>query len=107
MAKRVEIKLVGYIGVDAGLCWIGDPCYILKDSIEARYKSLGKNWAEFCANLPSNGPVLKSFKYDAGHEGLGVCVSTGFGDGTYPVYAKIVHYKNHGPRVMKIWIEFK
>jgi hypothetical protein len=24
-------KLIGRIGADAGLCWIGDPCYVLPD----------------------------------------------------------------------------
>lgn len=86
-------KLVGHIGVDAGLCWIGDPCYIINVDKRDRPKTTGKTWHEFCdiyfekANDNNNRCV--SFSYNTGHEGLGVCVPTGCGDGTYPVYAKI------------------
>jgi len=31
---------------------------------------------------------VKQFCYAAGHPGLGVCVSTRDGDGTYPVYVE-------------------
>lgn len=93
-AERNGWKLVGTMGVDAGLCWIGDPCYIIHaDSIA---KSLGKNWSEFCDTLldPEGGPHSmlehKSYDFEMGHEGLGVVVGTGHGDGSYPVYAQIV-----------------
>ena len=78
-------KLIGHIGVDAGLCWIGDPCYVLPDDAEG---NPGADWSEFCNQLDPDNPVAKSFNYKAGHEGLGVCVSTGYGDGTYPVEAE-------------------
>jgi hypothetical protein len=72
---------VGNIGVDAGLCWIGDPCYILP---EDRTENVGKDWPDFCRKIA--GRDHYSFDYRLGHEGVGVCVSTGWGDGTYPVY---------------------
>ena len=78
-------KLVGHIGVDAGLCWIGDPCYVLPD----HSKDVPGDWSAFCEMLGDDSPTLKSFRYRAGHEGLGVCVSTGYGDGFYPVTAEI------------------
>jgi hypothetical protein len=87
--NRNEWKLVGHFGVDAGLCWIGDPCYILhaEDGFPA---SVGKDWGDFCSGLGDAYPVLKSYPYgDSEHEGLGVCVSTGDGDGSYPVYVRI------------------
>jgi hypothetical protein len=99
-------ELVGHIGVDAGLCWIGDPCYILQDTSEGRPKSLGKDWSEFCDGLGEDYPTRKSYDYDIGHEGLGVCVSTGFGDGTYPVYAKVIDKGSWGKRVMAIFVDF-
>jgi len=88
-------QLVGHIGVDAGLCWIGDPCYILhKDpKAEEDYNrpplAIGKDWRDFCGIISTERnemPLRKSFNYDLGHEGLGVCVDSGYGDGTYPVY---------------------
>lgn len=100
--KRKRRKQIGEIGVDAGLCWIGDPCYILhKDQPP---KAIGKDWSEFCdiLNADDQYPTCKQFNYDLGHPGLGVVVSTGFGDGVYPVYAEI----NGEDRVTKVWVEF-
>ena len=95
-----EMVKVGEIGVDAGLCWIGDPCYILHkepNEIDDLHKSIGKNWSDFCDMVGRNHT---QFNYSMGHPGLGVCVSTG--DGTYPVYANI---KNG--RVMSVFIDFE
>ena len=80
-------EVVGSIGVDAGLCWIGDPCYIIH-STDDNSQALGKNWHEFCDKLKDPSVVAQSFNYPMGHEGLGVCVSTGYGDGVYPVIVK-------------------
>ena len=41
-----------------------------------------------------------------GHPGLGVCVSTGFGDGEYPVYAEIDEVPGWGTRVKSIEVVF-
>lgn len=90
--SKKDWKLVGHIGVDAGLCWIGDPCYILHQEGEGLPSTLGKDWKEFCDAIHSASdkyPTMKSFNYELGHEGLGVCVSTGYGDGSYPVYAHL------------------
>jgi hypothetical protein len=93
------IKQVGTIGVDAGLCWIGDPCYIFNP--EERPKAIGKDWADFCSKLSKEYPTCQQFNYDRGHPGLGVVVSTGDGDGEYPVFVEIV-----GGRVAKVWVDF-
>ena len=94
-------KLIGEIGVDAGLCWIGDPCYILHTDTPP--KAIGKDWAEFCILLEnSHYPTARQFDYDLGHPGLGVVVSTGYGDGTYPVFAE---FNNEG-RVASVTVEF-
>ncbi len=94
-------KLVGHMGVDAGLCWIGDPCYIIHPH-DGMPKTLGKDWDEFCDIIEKEPrPLAKSFAYSMGHEGLGVCVSTGYGDGTYPVYIEI-----EDGRVKSVTVEF-
>lgn len=90
----------GVIGVDAGLCWIGDPCYILHASLAP--KAIGNDWMEFCEGLPLDRTVEKQFHYDMGHAGLGFCVSTGDGDGVYPVYVT----KNDEGRIAKVTVEF-
>lgn len=100
----MERLLAGHIGVDAGLCWIGDPCYILhKDKDNFPSTVLGTNWHEFCDKIgPLNTLGYQAFPYALGHDGLGVCVSTGFGDGLYPVYVE----KTEDGRVARVIVEF-
>jgi len=102
MAKQ----LVGHIEVDTGLCWIGNPCYILH--AKPFPKALGKDWGEFVGTILEGGvyPTMKSFNYDLGHEGLGVIVSTGLGDGTYPVYAEVEEIPGWGTKIKSVTIEF-
>jgi len=76
-------KLIGKIGVDAGMCWVGDPSYILPDDASER-PGLWKKLTALISNK-SFAPM----NYEAGAEGLGVCVSSGYGDGVYSVYADI------------------
>lgn len=77
-----RVKQIGVIGVDAGLCWIGDPCYVVsKDASHVWDK-----WDDFCDELTDER--TKQFNYEKGHPGLGVCVSSGYGDGEYPVFAE-------------------
>jgi hypothetical protein len=99
---REVTKLVGHIGVDAGLCWIGDPCYIMGEDASDNPQT----WDDFCKSLGNEHPTMKSFNYTAGHEGLGVCVSTGFGDGSYPVYATISDEGEWGKRIKSITVVF-
>ncbi len=92
---KSDWEKVGIIGVDAGICWIGDPCYIMHK--EEPYKDVGKDWGDFCDLLwkkgedkenPLASPRHVQFNYDGGHPGLGVCVSSGYGDGSYEVFVK-------------------
>lgn len=100
---KIEQVLVGHIGVDAGLCWIGDPCYVLPDDAT---ENPGRDWGEFCDSLGNEYPTLKSFSYQLGHEGVGVCVATGYGDGVYPVTAEIIDDPEWGRRVRSVTITF-
>lgn len=100
-----EVVLVGHIGVDAGLCWLGDPCYIMHT--DKPPKAIGEDWGEFCNTIDDDKhPTMQSYNFDMGHEGLGVLVSSGIGDGLYPVYAEVEELKNWGKRVKKVWVEF-
>jgi hypothetical protein len=104
MKQKNKKTLIGEIGVDAGVCWIGDPCYILGGD---RPKEIGKDWDGFCKSLDEKGMYngkkqTAQFNYDLGHAGLGVATSTGYGDGCYPVYATF----NDEGRVAKIEVEF-
>ena len=78
-------KKVGVIGVDAGLCWIGDPCYVVAKDCDEQFKS----WHAFCDQLGvREKDGVSVFPYKLGHEGLGIAVSTGYGDGEYDVFVK-------------------
>jgi hypothetical protein len=95
-------KQLGRIGIDAGLCWIGDPCHVLPNDSSV---NPGANWSQFCKTLEEvdkrrfprvpNRPTTHNFN------GIGVCVSTG-GDGSYPVTAEI---KNG--RVESVTVDFR
>ena len=105
MNKRIRI---GEIGVDAGLCWIGDPCYILHKNtgeLNDLKRVIGKDWGEFC-DLIGDMKHGKQLNYPLGHPGLGVVVQTGYGDGTYPVYATISDEYVGGERVTSVTVEF-
>jgi len=107
MKKKSKTKIVtiGNIGVDAGLCWIGDPCYVLHKTGKDKPKAIGRDWEGFC-DIISDMKGSKSFNFDLGHEGLGVCVSTGFGDGCYPVKAIVEDHGDMGVRVMGVFVDF-
>jgi len=95
---------VGVVGVDAGIVWLGDPCYIMHK--KKLPKTVGKDWEEFCNILGGEYPVRKQFNYELGHPGLGVVVGSGIGDGVYPVYADVEEVPGWGKRVTKVWIDF-
>ena len=80
--KNLNPKLLGRFSVDAGLVWIGDPCYILHKGEETP-ENLGYDWQNFTELVSSDDYI--SFKHDSGSEGLGVAVRTPGGDGMFPV----------------------
>jgi len=86
---------IGEIYVDAGLCWLGDPCYIMGNDASSRVK----DWSEFCENLHRGEPQHST---PLGH-GTGIAVSTGYGDGCYPV---LVTYDEETGRVASVRVVF-
>jgi len=90
MSKWIEI---GTIGVDAGLCWIGDPCY-LHDSLVAG------NWEKFTEWLW--GADGQGFKGGVRQHRDGCVVETGWGDGCYPVEVR----RNDAGRVAEVRVVF-
>ncbi len=91
-------KQIGVIGVDAGLCWVGDPCYIIGDDAT----KIWTKWSDFCDTIDyKKHPTTQQYDYPKGHPGLGVLVSTGYGDGLYPVFAEI-----EDGRVKSVTVDF-
>tara|TARA_R100000315_G_scaffold58079_1_gene33046 strand:- start:265 stop:690 length:426 start_codon:yes stop_codon:yes gene_type:complete len=69
--RRNGFATIGYIRIDAGLCWIGDPCYVIAKDCEYGWE----DWASFCQSLNQDkntreqDPLLAletavSFNYD-------------------------------------------
>ena len=87
MTTNGKWQFAGVVGVDAGMVWIGDPCYcVTPDATEHP----AETWDAFCELLKADGfPSHRQFRYRMGHAGLGVCVSTLWGDGEYPVYIEM------------------
>lgn len=76
-------EIVGYIDVDSGTVFVGDPCYTHTQDAEHTFPS----WYEYCdesfrpENKVAPGVVAP---YD-GKKGIGLEISTAWGDGSYPV----------------------
>jgi len=87
---------IGSIGVDAGMCFIGDPCYTLPyDASQRTILDADGNdlWNSLIKEMGNKQHTSMSYRtknrFNEYAEGLGVCVTTGHGDGEYPVYAEI------------------
>ena len=93
-----NVTLAGHFSVDSGQAMIGDPCYL-----EEWKTNEGEEWnLEGKENQYSyQGASATTIKMDAGTLGTdtAVVLSTGYGDGTYPVY---VHYNEDGRILMAL-----
>lgn len=76
---------VGEIGIDSGVCWLGDPSYVLP-GLDAEERL---SWRHFLEGDRTAGhPAVHQWEYRPGRPGLGVSVRTGYGDGRYDVFVK-------------------
>ena len=112
MAERKNGKwLVGRVGVDAGMVMVGDPCYL------DNYGKKSSDGFEWVATEVEAQKTANKFDYSysgacaatlsensAGELGLAsaVAVSSGYGDGVYPVYAT---YNGEG-RIVRLEVSF-
>ncbi len=95
MRKPKGFHLAGHFAVDAGQCIIADPCYI----IPADTDLVPKDWQSWHRMLESAGYFRNPLGCHQvtppnGQLEVGVVVSTGAGDGVYPVYVK---HETDGP----------
>ncbi len=102
-------KVVGHVDVDAGILWLGDPCYILPDKGKPAEFTYDQLLAIFDQQEKQTGkyPHVTTIQHngtlgDKEHEGKGVVVGTGYGDGTYPVTATF----NREGRVVRVSVDF-
>lgn len=95
MAKTKQLK-IGDVGVDAGMLYIGDPCYI-KEPIGT--DDTWTKWLRALYHSSQDGSNAAFWQID---DITAVVTSTGWGDGIYPVYAEI-----RDGRVMSVTVKFE
>lgn len=106
MAKtRNGLVQIGTVGIDAGMLYLGDPCYFIERPLgampwgtflETMYEATGEK--ENAAYWPVR---MKYAETDPRAFQAGMVVTTGDGDGEYPVYAVI-----KDGRVRRVVIDF-
>jgi len=72
---------IGTVGVDTGRLLIIDPVHLDSDETRALLQQLTN-----AAGLDSGGPA-RQLHFSHGHAGLGVVLTSGWGDSTYTVMA--------------------
>lgn len=77
-------ELVGYVWVDSGSIWVGDPCYVI--GTDADHDKL--SWSEFCGKWFDHMNPVPNAKEVLG-TGIGFAIETQYGDGSYPVFITI------------------
>ena len=98
--KTNKWKKVGVMSVDSGSCLVGDPCYFVGKK---------ETWHDFHDTLDEGGYFEKhsvQLKHELGHDGRGVVVSSGFGDGNYEVFIKTEKIEGWGERVKELKVVF-
>ena len=104
MAKKRTRKQIGTIGVDAGMCWIGDPCYIervMHDGYDAFLRAhIDFDQPEQVYQIPAQWETRPAGDPNRGC--LALIVGTGYGDGQYPVTATV----DEDGRVLSVTVTF-
>lgn len=88
------MEKIGTLYVDAGIVMVGDPCYTLSDDASHRTE-VAKSWDKFCE---ATGSEKVSAPFG---KGTALVVSSGYGDGEYPVYVEW-----DGGRVARLIVDF-
>lgn len=100
--KRCQHKVIGHLGVDAGLMYFGDPCYIPEDTVNDWDRFLDKHITDQTAIIKDAAWAVDR-RGPSADEGIdfGIVVRSGMGDGIYPVIATICD-----GHVVRITIDF-
>ena len=97
-----DLEFAGLFTVDSGQAIVGDPCYL--DDYDTN-KNEDWNTQGKAGQYSYQGISATTLAHDFGEIGMGkaVAFSTGWGDGTYPVYVKL----NEDERVSMVIIDFE
>ena len=102
--KIDNLTLIGQISVDSGQAMVGDPCYLDEwkpwNADEQEFSDHVNKKGEYSYLGACNATITEGY----GQLGFGTAVvfSTGYGDGSYPVYAEF----DENGRVAKVVIDF-
>lgn len=86
------MEKVGTVYVDAGCVMVGDPCYTqgtdATDHVESWDEFLRETWPNVFGGFGqiNHAAQMEDAVNALGKPGLGIVVSSGYGDGEYPVY---------------------
>lgn len=81
-----DFELIGEVGVDSGALMICDPRYV--DEQWNNDSEVSNFSLEGCIAVTQQDAAAGQLTYAMGHAGAGVVFASGYGDGTYSVYAK-------------------
>jgi hypothetical protein len=97
-----DLVLAGAVTVDSGQIMLGDPCYL--DEWQSKYDKFDeyKNSKGQYSYLGAAHASLSDEGYGELGTGSAVVVSSGYGDGYYPVYVKL----NEDNRISMALIDF-
>ena len=99
--EPTELTYIGSFSVDSGQAIVGDPCYLDNwDTNKNEEWNLEGKENEY-SYFGSSATTLKNNYGELGFSSA-VAFSTGYGDGVYPVYAKI----NEDGRIVMVVIDF-
>lgn len=97
-----RLQRIGTVGVDAGMLYLGDPCYVIDAPLGRRA------WDQFLKEIGGPEGYLESHAVVEGEAvtgqrfPAGLVVVSGGGDGEYPVYAE---FDGEG-RIARLVIDF-
>lgn len=81
-----ELELLGHCSVDSGQILIGDPCYLSDFADDSdQVWDLSNKFGEY-SYQGASATTLSSEGGGTLGESLAIVVSSGYGDGSYPVY---------------------
>lgn len=103
---------VGEVWVDSGSIMVGDPCYThgqdASHAVEDWDDFLARTWPKVFGKKGEIDHTAKmdDVTYALSEKGIGVVVSSGFGDGVYPVFVKYSNEGQWGKRVAEVKVVF-
>ena len=107
MSTTTSTRQIGFVAVDSGQIMITDPGYVGGFGKEG-FGEAGVGHFSYggaCATTLTEEQAGQ-LNFTAGHGGVAVVSSTGYGDGLYPVYAHYEETEGWGKRIARLEIVF-